>query len=266
MEKKVITNIVQSFPNGRHTALIILSPDSATTKRTTRNHQRGIHLTAAAVGRVADTLALANVHAGFRVVGSRGAHALLDLASHGQESLLNVAGVLGGSLEEWDAQAVSEFLGNSVLDNLLIGHIALVAYEQLVDALGSIPVNLLEPLLDVVEGVHISDIVDDADAVSTAVVRRGDGSETLLAGGIPDLQLHGLAIEFYRSDLEIDTDGGDVRLGVGVIGKSQQQARLSNTGITDEEELEEVVVFGVHDGGCWRLCWNGRNRSGRLES
>lgn len=110
MEKKVITNIVQSFPKGRHTALIILSPDSATTKRTTRNHQRGIHLTAAAVGRVTDTLALANVHAGFRVVGSRGAHALLDLASHGQESLLNVAGVLGGSLEEWDAQAVSEFL------------------------------------------------------------------------------------------------------------------------------------------------------------
>ena len=41
---------------------------------------------------------------------------------------------------------------------------------------------------------------------------------------------------------EVDTDGGDVRLGVGVVGKSQQQARLSNTGVTDEEELEEVVV------------------------
>lgn len=50
------------------------------------------------------------MHAWFRVVGSRGAHALLDLASHGQESLLNVAGVLGGGLEEGDAQAVSEFL------------------------------------------------------------------------------------------------------------------------------------------------------------
>lgn len=41
---------------------------------------------------------------------------------------------------------------------------------------------------------------------------------------------------------EIDTDGGDVGLGVGIIGKSQQQARLSNTGITDEEELEEIIV------------------------
>lgn len=41
---------------------------------------------------------------------------------------------------------------------------------------------------------------------------------------------------------KIDTDGRDVGLGVGVIGKSQKQARLSNTGISDEEELEEIVV------------------------
>lgn len=44
------------------------------------------------------------------------------------------------------------------------------------------------------------------------------------------------------STYEIDTNGGDVGLSVGVIGESQKQARLSNTGVTDEEELEEVVV------------------------
>ena len=41
---------------------------------------------------------------------------------------------------------------------------------------------------------------------------------------------------------EIDTNRGNVGLGVRVIGKTQQQARLSHTGITDEEKLEEVVV------------------------
>jgi hypothetical protein len=41
---------------------------------------------------------------------------------------------------------------------------------------------------------------------------------------------------------EIDTDRGDVRLSVCVIGETEQQTRLSNTGVTDEEELEEVVV------------------------
>lgn len=41
---------------------------------------------------------------------------------------------------------------------------------------------------------------------------------------------------------EIDTDGRDVGLGVGVIGESQEKTRLSNTGVSDEEELEEIVV------------------------
>lgn len=100
--------------------------------------------------------------------------------------------------------------------------------------------------------------------MGTSVVRRSDGAETLLAGGIPlqfcqhmdvlcslecthDLQLHGLAVQLDGSDFlysgqrvfmtrlqetatlqgdtyEIDTDGGDVALGVGIIGETEQQA------------------------------------------
>lgn len=67
-------------------------------------------LTAAAVRVVADALAATDLDTRFRVVGGGSAHALLDLAGHGKESLLNVAGVLGGSLEERDSKAVSEFL------------------------------------------------------------------------------------------------------------------------------------------------------------
>ena len=88
-----------------------------------------------------------------------------------------------------NVQAGSTYLGDCVLHDLLVRHIALVAYEQLVDALGGISVDLLQPLLDVVERIHVCDIVDDADAVGATVVGRGDGSETLLAGGIP-LQSH----------------------------------------------------------------------------
>jgi len=76
-------------------------------------------------------------------------------------------------------------LGCCVLNHLLICHIALVANEQLVDTFGSISVDLLEPLLHVVEGVHIRDIVHDADAMGTAVIGTSDGSEAFLAGGIP---------------------------------------------------------------------------------
>lgn len=69
----------------------------------------GICLTAAASATLVDALALANVHGGL-VVDSGVAHAFLDLAGHGQESLLDIGCVLGRCLEEWDAEGIGEFL------------------------------------------------------------------------------------------------------------------------------------------------------------
>lgn len=79
----------------------------------------------------------------------------------------------------------STHLSDVVVHDLLVGHIALVADEQLVDALGGVAVDLLQPLLDVVEAVHVGDVVDDADAVRAAVVGAGDCAEALLARSVP---------------------------------------------------------------------------------
>lgn len=49
---------------------------------------------------------------------------------------------------------------------------------------------------------------------------------------------HPAASETY----EVNADCRDVAFGVGIIGKTKQQARLSNTGVTDEEQLEKVIV------------------------
>lgn len=62
------------------------------------------------------------------------------------------------------------YLCDSVLNNLLVSHIALVTDEQLVDALCGVSVNFLEPLLHVVEGVHVGNIVDNADTMGATVV------------------------------------------------------------------------------------------------
>lgn len=77
------------------------------------------------------------------------------------------------------------YLRNGVLHDLLVLHIALVTDEQLVDTLGGVSVNLLKPLLDVVEGVHVGHIVNNADTVGTTVVRRSDGTEAFLASSVP---------------------------------------------------------------------------------
>ena len=183
---------------------------------------------------------------------------------------------------------VESHLGNCVIHDLLVRHIALVSDQELIDALGGVSVDLLQPLLHVVERIHVGDIVDDADAVGTSVVGGGDGAETLLPCGVPlcggesllaavswtlgrgrcwgwawvgsqsaaspschrarsfgfsaeasvGWALDAAIIRAYK----VDTDCGDIGLGVSVVSESQEQAGLSNTGVSDEEQLEEVVV------------------------
>jgi hypothetical protein len=50
---------------------------------------------------------------------------------------------------------------------------------------------------------------------------------------------------FWAGTYEVDTDSGDVGLCVGVVGEPQEQARLADTRVTDEQQLEEVVVSGI---------------------
>lgn len=45
--------------------------------------------------------------------------------------------------------------------------------------------------------------------------------------GTYDLQLHSLPLQLNRSNLEIDSNGADVALGVCIVCKPEEQARLS---------------------------------------
>ena len=76
-------------------------------------------------------------------------------------------------------------LCNRVVHDLLIRHIALVSYKQLVYALCSVAIDLLKPLLDIIERVHVCHIVDNTNAVCTTIVRGGNGSESLLTSSVP---------------------------------------------------------------------------------
>lgn len=70
---------------------------------------------------------------------------------------------------------------------------------------------------------------------------------------------------------EVDADRRDVGFRVGVVGEPQEQAGLANTGVPDEEELEEIVVSadGQHSRapGCIKmamLAWGYRKARGTL--
>ena len=51
-----------------------------------------------------------------------------------------------------------------------------------------------------------------------------DGLESLLTGGVPDLQLHALAVNVHVLDLEINANRGNERRCKAIIRITQQDA------------------------------------------
>ena len=92
----------------------------------------------------------------------------------------------------------------------VLAQVRLIGDQQLVHILPRILVNLGQPPLDVVERLHVGDVVHDDDAVGAAVIGAANRAETLLARRIPDLKLYRLPVKLYGPDLEVDANGGDV--------------------------------------------------------
>ena len=124
----------------------------------------------------------------FRGCGLR-LHSRLNLTGHGEKGLFHVFRRLGGSFQKLDPERIGKLLALLRRHDTLGGQIGLVADQQLVDVFRGVSVNFVEPLLDIVEGFHVGDIVNHDNAVSSAVVRRRNGSEALLARRVPNLEL-----------------------------------------------------------------------------
>lgn len=134
--------------------------------------------------------------------GSRGLrlHPGLDLTGHGEKGLFDIGGRLCRSLEEFNAKTVGKLLALFRRHDTLGRQIRLVAHQELVHVFASVPVDFVQPLLYVVEGFVIGDIVNDNNAVGTAVIGGSNGTETLLSGRVPNLKFDCLAIEFNGAD------------------------------------------------------------------
>ena len=117
--------------------------------------------------------------------------------SHAHEEILDIEAVLGRSLEEGDVLLIRESLTFIILNHALILKIRLVSNDNLVNLLVTVLLDLTEPVLDVIEGLLVGDIIDKNVAVSSAVVSLRDGAEALLASSIP-LQSNQTNAQKYR--------------------------------------------------------------------
>ena len=68
-------------------------------------------------------------------------------------------------------------------------HIQFVTYQHAYHFLVDVLAHLLVPHVDIVEGLPVGEVIDNEDAISSAVVTVGDGAETFLPSGVP---LHNL--------------------------------------------------------------------------
>ena len=129
-----------------------------------------------------------------------GLHTRLDLAGHGEESLFNIGGSLGRSFKELNTERVRELLSLLSRHDTLGGQIGLVTNQKLVNILTGVSVNFMQPLLYIVEGLIVCNVVNHDDTVGTTVVGRCDCAETLLSSSVPNLKLDRFAIKLNGTD------------------------------------------------------------------
>lgn len=105
--------------------------------------------------------------------------------------------------------------------------------------------ELIKPARDALKGGAAADIINKQSTEGTAVVSGGDGSEAFLAGGVPDLRLHLLAVDVDALSLELHSDGG---LGVEielVASIARQQIGFANRRVPYDYNLEEILLSSI---------------------
>ena len=85
----------------------------------------------------------------------------------------------------------------------------------------------------VLKCIRIGGVVDHNDAVGTAVVAAGDRAETLLARGVPYLELDGLAIQLDRPDFLRQASRCSSRISSLRYRGCQERQRTKSTPIVE---------------------------------
>ena len=168
-----------------------------------------------------------------------------DRLGNPNKGVIHVNVVLGRALPKVNAKLLGKLLSLLGGDDLLVEHVALVPDEDLVDVHVRVLLNLRDPVSDRLKGAAVRHVVDKENALCAAKVRRGNGAKPLLSGRVPDLKLDAGAFNVHVLDLEINANRGDKGGGEGIVGVTQQQARLSDARVANHEQLHLHVVGGA---------------------
>ena len=140
-----------------------------------------------------------------------------DLFIKKKKSFLQILTCLSWSLNEWHLPWISKRLSLSARHLTTILEVRFISNKHFYCIHFFMTANGVIVLLQSFEGLSISDVVNQHDAVSSSDVRRSDCLESLLACCVPDLILYSFPIVFDCFDLKIDSNGGKILFGKSVI-------------------------------------------------
>jgi hypothetical protein len=170
---------------------------------------------------------------------------ILHRSSNPDESSVDINVVLSRALPELDAKFLSKLLSLFCRDNLFIKHITLVSNQDLVNMDIRVLLDLGDPVTNRLERTTVRDVVHQKDALRSSEIRGCDRSETFLASSIPNLKLNLCSINVNVLDLEVNSNGGDESGTKRIVGVTEQEASLTNAGVTDHQQLDLNIVGGA---------------------
>ena len=130
------------------------------------------------------------------------------------------------------------------LDLRLIVHF--VSEDHYLDITARVFLNLTEPDRYAEEALAVGQVKDYNDSISALVVRVRDGSVSLLAGRVPNLQLDRALVDLQCAETEVYPDRANVVLLEAVIGKSDEQTGFADVSVPNQHHLEQVVILLLH--------------------
>ena len=122
-----------------------------------------------------------------------------------------------------------------------LAHIKFIADEHDHDVWLRVLLDFVDPLLHRLKCGHLHYVVDDQRADRLPVVGAGDGAETFLPRGVPNLSLDGATrAQGHGLGGELDANGGVLVFGEGVAYVSGENVRLANAGIPDQNHCTQM--------------------------
>ena len=131
----------------------------------------------------------------------------------------------------------------AVLPVIFINQIALIRNEA-DDHVGVAELSdLVQPIAQVYEGLHVANVVDQERANGEPVVRGRDAQELLGSRGVPDLGSHRL-IAVGQGDVPehvLDTVGPLWLSFIDVLTDSEEEVGLAYAFVADDDDLVEII-------------------------